>query len=247
MMTQVSIIGHKDLASNKIQSISELSDTVNSENHDIPGIVDQDDLCMDLVSVIGHDDLNSINITDNPNTRDETTFVGKMHDYTPGTPNMVSQDDLCLDLISVNSNDYSDSIEPSTNPHPIDENALANTVDIDNSIHPNVVDGDDLIIDLEAEKAQYEWKSIARTELFKAILTSAPTELSWPKFIFWILGTLITSFIWTAPWTLIPSHNVVHNPEYWYEILLPITSMGLLNGIFWTFLTGSLMNTNYIK
>ena len=160
---------------------------------------------------------------------------------------IVAQDSLCMSVVSSICRDDLRSIETSSNSDTREQNISPKIVNIQNPESPNIENEDNLSVDLELEKEQHEWNSNVRMESFEAILTSSPVHSSWPAFIFRILATILMSVVCTAPWSLIPAHNVVRNPEYWYDILLPTACSCLMTSLFFTFLTSTVMNINYIR
>ena len=190
-------------------------------------------------------------IEDNVNASIETTCNANLPNtvniQNSDNPNIVAKDILCMDIFSVVSNDDQVSIETSSISNSRTNNISLNTASTEDPGIPHIVDQDNSSIDLESEKEQHELKCHIRTESLKAILAGAPTQSSWPAFMFQILGTILMSFVSTFPWSLIPAHNVVHNPEYWYEIILPNASICVINGLFFLLITGTYMNINYIK
>ena len=86
----------------------------------------------------------------------------------------------------------------------------------------------DVTTSLEFEKAQHEWQSYQRAKLFQKILSNEKVEFPFRNFIFFILGTIIVCPASTFVYTLIPLHNVVMYPSYWYEFLFIIFCLHIL-------------------
>ena len=72
---------------------------------------------------------------------------------------------------------------------------------------------------LEAERNLHYGKSRKRQENFKLIVVNGPMKLSWTKYISYPIAIPIVGFLPTIFMTLIPAHDLIQHPEYWYEIL----------------------------
>lgn len=99
---------------------------------------------------------------------------------------------------------------------------------------------------LEAERNLHDDESRKRHEKFKLIIVNGQMELSWTKYIFYPIAIPILSFLPTIFMTLIPAHDLIQYPEYWYEILFH----GLLQNTalysYMSVLAASLFNLRYI-
>ena len=73
-----------------------------------------------------------------------------------------------------------------------------------------------------SERQRHLSLSKKRDQIFKDILSNNSSESTSLKFIFYGLAGIIALFLSTCSITLIPVHNVIENPEYWYEFLLSI-------------------------
>lgn len=74
------------------------------------------------------------------------------------------------------------------------------------------------IIDLEKEKATERLKS--RQDRFKNILFNSSNENPSLKYIAYGFGDVVFSFFLSFFYTAIPTHNVILQQEYWYELPL---------------------------
>ena len=72
---------------------------------------------------------------------------------------------------------------------------------------------------LDQEKAKHEEKNKRRKNLFESLILGGEVEVSWTKGFLTVIGIIIASLISTLYLTVVPAHDVVQNPQYWYEIL----------------------------
>ena len=72
--------------------------------------------------------------------------------------------------------------------------------------------------EIENEKEAHRWQAEQRTEVFEDIIYNMSPDYKSPKYIlFSIIGILpALSSKWV--YTLIPTHNVIQSPQYWYEL-----------------------------
>ena len=86
-----------------------------------------------------------------------------------------------------------------------------------------------------------------REEKFNAILSNVKIPIPWMNCSVYIVGSIILSFFLTAPVSVIPLHNALHFPEYWYESNLPLVCFALFAGFYIPIRAGYYMNVGYIK
>ena len=67
-----------------------------------------------------------------------------------------------------------------------------------------------------------------------------------PYLVYGLLG-IVTSFFATSIYILIPVHDVVTNPEYWYEIMLQTSVILVVMGVFFVVNCSEWMNIDRIK
>ena len=91
--------------------------------------------------------------------------------------------------------------------------------------------------EIEAEYVNRSSDSKLRQQLFDDILENNPNGLAvseYLKYIVYGFSTIVAAFLSTCFQTLIPQHNVIENPDYWYE--LPLvgvpTCVGLVSAYF---------------
>ena len=105
----------------------------------------------------------------------------------------------------------------------------------------------DVSTSLELETTLHESKANLRGKMFHKILSNEVVELSLTKFVFSVLVTILVSTASTFAFTLIPFHNMILYPSYWYEFLYLYPIWSIWAAIFFTYITGCYMNIAYIK
>ena len=99
---------------------------------------------------------------------------------------------------------------------------------------------------LQVEKELHEIRNDQRKEKFRSIIFNEPIEYSWTD-MFTPVGIILIGFVATIPYTLIPYHNLLLYPRYWYQILLPGTlAMAMILGYVWL-QAGMYMNMNLLS
>ena len=91
--------------------------------------------------------------------------------------------------------------------------------------------------EIDAEYVNRALDSKLRQQLFDDILENNPNGLAvseYLKYIVYGFSTIVAAFLSTCFQTLIPQHNVIENPDYWYELpLVGIpTCVGLVSAYF---------------
>ena len=104
-----------------------------------------------------------------------------------------------------------------------------------------------VITTLELERIRHESKKKLRNILFKKILSNEADKLSLLKFGFGILATILVSSVSTFHFTLIPLHNAILYPSYWYETLFLFPVWYIWVAFYFTYVFGSYLNVVYIK
>ena len=99
---------------------------------------------------------------------------------------------------------------------------------------------------LETERKHHYGTACKRQDNFKLIIEHGQFEFSWKKCIAYPVAIPIIGVLPTILMTLIPAHDLIQNPEYWYEILFH----GLLQNTclysYMSLLAASLFNLKYI-
>ena len=141
-------------------------------------------------------------------------------------------------LIVKNKEDNSNHYEPSKNgaespPKDDNENAvnirnsrtssmttIVNSISIDETPLAETSRGMvAMSISLDIEKEIHQERAIKRKERFEAIVQNENVSLSFREGIFYLIGIVLIGFSSTLTLSLIPAHDVVQFPEYWYELL----------------------------
>ena len=73
---------------------------------------------------------------------------------------------------------------------------------------------------LEREKSYHEDKNRKRENIFQDLISGSKVHVSWVKGFFTTLGIIVAGFPVTFLFTLVPAHDLIKNPECWYEILI---------------------------
>ena len=116
--------------------------------------------------------------------------------------------------------------------------------------NPTILDAvlqNDMDQTLDQESLDHEFIGNLRFQAFKNILSNAKVQVDWSKFVFYILGTLLTSAFMTIPMSLIPMHNVFCDPNYWYETALQHSFNIAGMSVTYVFTCGYYLNISYIK
>lgn len=102
--------------------------------------------------------------------------------------------------------------------------------------------------ELDMEREDHISKSEERYEIFKDILNNQSRDVVTPKYLLYALLGILPALASKWVYTLVPVHNAVLNPSYWYELPLQLI-FGYL--IVWTtygiYVCSYFMNIRYIK
>ena len=99
---------------------------------------------------------------------------------------------------------------------------------------------------LQLEKEQHEWRINVRDQFFKKILSNGLVELDWPKHFFYMIATIVICGVVPFSVTLIPVHDVIRYPGYWYEAPLQGFIFSIYMGMMYPYAAGFYMNIDYI-
>ena len=100
---------------------------------------------------------------------------------------------------------------------------------------------------LEREEHSNERKSRKRTEAFKSIVLDKPKVFAWETLAYSTIGTAFIGVLVTTPLTVIPAHDIIHFPEYWYEIFFH-GAIGITSEIIrMSFVFGNTLNTTFTQ
>ena len=75
---------------------------------------------------------------------------------------------------------------------------------------------------MEIEKNTHEMKLKRRMETFENILLSRPELYNTWNCILYVVSSVVIILFSTFPFTLIPFHNVILYPRFWYEFPLQV-------------------------
>ena len=109
----------------------------------------------------------------------------------------------------------------------------------------NAIEEQSLVFSLESERRQHEEKLIRRQERFKNILDNLPGDFSLTRLILYNLAIIAIGFAATIPYTVIPAHDLVLYPEFWYEILFHGAIFVAIVYVSYSCVAGYLMNLRY--
>ena len=129
---------------------------------------------------------------------------------------------------------------------------LNRTADTNQTVISNPTTQDNLLSNdmdqtLKQESLDHELNGNLRFEAFKNILSNVKVQVGWSRFVFYILGTLLTSAVMTIPMSLIPVHNVFCDPNYWYETSLQHSFHIAGMSVYYVFTCGYCLNIIYLK
>ena len=99
----------------------------------------------------------------------------------------------------------------------------------------------------EQEKLQHEWTAKEREDTFKAIVCNDQLSVPWKKSFCHIIGTVFISAACTIPSSLIPVHNILQQPEYWYEVMIPLLPVIMINCLYIPSSCSYYINIEYIR
>ena len=100
---------------------------------------------------------------------------------------------------------------------------------------------------IELEMANHELKADIRLKTFEDILSNSPNQMSIPKYLFYGVLSVLITWVSISPFSLIPVHNIVLYPNYWYEFPLQLFGYGPLLSAFIILHCSYWMNIDNIK
>ena len=101
--------------------------------------------------------------------------------------------------------------------------------------------------DILNEKLKYMSKCRERFNTYKSYLENTQLDNNILLYLFYGLFGIVTSFFLTSIYIWIPVHDVITNPEYWYEIELQTTAILFVMAIFFIANCSEWMNIERIK
>ena len=108
------------------------------------------------------------------------------------------------------------------------------------------IDSDLSKLTLDWERTKHEEKASIRCKNFRAIISNELIKFSWIKLFAASFTIIFFGFVMNIPLTLIPYHDLVQYPKYWYELLLPGTYSGLMGFSYRCITSGSYMNIEHL-
>lgn len=99
----------------------------------------------------------------------------------------------------------------------------------------------------ELEGITHKRKVFERKELFTRIILNDSVTFSWKEFLLYTFGIVFIALLSTFPLNLIPLHDVVQSPEYWYEVLLIVAVAGSLGFIMRTYEVSYYLNMETLR
>ena len=100
---------------------------------------------------------------------------------------------------------------------------------------------------LESEKIQHEKKANERQKLFKDILANRKDDFSLLKLIWYSCCIIMAGLTSTVVFALIPAHDLVLRPEFWYEASFHGAYLAALSWMNYSIVAGYILNLNFTK
>ena len=98
----------------------------------------------------------------------------------------------------------------------------------------------------DEEKSSHEEIALNRISTFKHIVLNQKIEYSWREYILYPFCLVLLSFSSTVPLSLVPAHDLILFPEYWYESLFHGLLLSTWSCAYWCFTAGMVLNITYI-
>ena len=98
---------------------------------------------------------------------------------------------------------------------------------------------------LSSEERVHEEKAQRRWNAHVAALRNEPVEFSLVNFLFHLVGITFVGVLCTIPMTLVPGHDLLKCPEYWYEIIYHASVYAIGSCLIHCCLIGYFLNINY--
>ena len=100
---------------------------------------------------------------------------------------------------------------------------------------------------LEQEKFNHAKSKRKRKETFQSLISGSAIEVSWIIGISTTIGIILAGFPATFLYTLVPAHNLITNPEFWWEILLHGTVLHTLRSIAFSAISSWFINISQLR
>ena len=97
----------------------------------------------------------------------------------------------------------------------------------------------------DSQKVKSERNAMLRNDVFESILQNQLTTISFIEhFVYPFIIILISSSI-LIPFCLFPGHDLVLQPEYWYESLYHAIYYAIAHNLMWAYMAGYYLNMTY--
>ena len=135
----------------------------------------------------------------------------------PGSSNTIHRDELD-DVAEMTCREVGSKLRTAK---PIMKKSKTNKISVVRPLQNQMVNTHQSYADdsFNAERVAHEETLRSRNEKYKAIIMNNPTELSWLRLSKFSLGSVVFGIISTFPLSLIPAHDLLQYPEFWYELL----------------------------
>ena len=110
-------------------------------------------------------------------------------------------------------------IELASTTNEIRRSIITNAMINRHSLNKNKTEDNNFNTGLELQKVNNEERCRKRINVFQRLISGAIVEVSWIKGLLTAIGIILAGFLSTILFTIIPAHDLVQHPEYWYEII----------------------------
>ena len=103
------------------------------------------------------------------------------------------------------------------------------------------------VTSLELENLKHGKIKRKRKETFQSLISGFAIEVSWINGVFTTIGIIVAGFPATFLYTLVPAHNLITHPEFWWEILLHGTGFNTLRSIAFSTISSWFTNISQLR
>ena len=93
----------------------------------------------------------------------------------------------------------------------------------------------------------HQGNSRIRKKVFQSIILNKPDQTPWLKDLLHTLTIVFVTFLFTIPLLIVPAHDLVKNPEYWYELIYHGILSTTLGFIFQCFRASYFLNISHLR
>ena len=108
-------------------------------------------------------------------------------------------------------------------------------------------DGFNQITSLECERILHQGNFRIRKKVFQSIILNRPDQSPWLKDLLHTLTITFVAFLFTIPLSIVPAHDLVKNPEFWYELIYHGMLSTTLGFIFQCVRASYFLNISHIR